>query len=67
MGPIEISEYYNAAKCRAVVVKNRDNYSIEYYDANGLYLQTEKFENVHLMYVEDAAENWANGIKKVIK
>ena len=64
MGPIEISEYYNDAQCRAVIVKNHNNYSIEYYDANGLYLQTEKFENKNLRYVEDAAENWVNGIKK---
>jgi hypothetical protein len=37
-------------------------YSIEYF-VNGKYTKTEKFEGVSLYYVEDAAENWLNGIK----
>jgi hypothetical protein len=65
MDAIVISEYYNnkEPRSKAVVVKNRNSYSIEYYDMNGLIFHTEKFEGHSLHYVEDAAENWALGIK----
>ena len=64
MDAIVISEYYNKDnQSKAVVVKNRNGYSIEYYDMNGLIFHTEKFEGLPLHYVENAAENWALGIK----
>lgn len=64
MEAIVISEYYNNKdpRCKAVVVKNGNSYSIEYYDMNGIIFQTEKFEGYSLHYVEYAAENWALGI-----
>jgi len=36
---------------------------IEYYDDNGKLFFTEEFLNKSIRYVEDAAENWAEGIK----
>jgi hypothetical protein len=64
MDAIVISEYYNKDnQSKAVVVKNRNGYSIEYYGMNGLIFHTEKFEGHSLHYVENAAENWTLGIK----
>jgi len=36
---------------------------IEYYDDNGKLFFTEEFPDKSIRYVEDAAENWAEGIK----
>jgi len=38
---------------------------ILYFDDNGKQFFTEDFPNKSLRYVEDAAENWALGIKKL--
>lgn len=38
---------------------------IEYYDDNGKQFYTEDFPGKSMRYVEDAAENWALGIKKL--
>ncbi len=38
---------------------------IQYFDDNGRLFFTEEFPNKSLRYVEDAAENWALGIKKL--
>jgi hypothetical protein len=38
---------------------------IEYYDNNGKRFFNEEFPGKAINYVEDAAENWALGIKKI--
>lgn len=38
---------------------------IEYFDSNDKCFFREEFPNKSLHYVEDAAENWALGIKKI--
>lgn len=38
---------------------------IEYYDDNEKKFFTEDFPNKSMRYIEDAAENWALGIKKL--
>ena len=38
---------------------------IQYFDYNGRLFFTEEFPDKSLRYVEDAAENWALGIKKL--
>jgi hypothetical protein len=53
----------NGTKLEARIMKtSHEPYVIEYY-INGKYKQTETFEGVSLYYVEDAAENWLNGVK----
>ena len=47
-----------------VDMKNESFY-IKYYDSNSKLFFTEDVENKSLRYVEDAAENWALGIKKL--
>ena len=44
----------------------KDEYAyIKYFDNNGKLYSTENFANKSMRYVEDAAENWALGIKKL--
>jgi len=38
---------------------------IRYFDSNGVRFFTEEFPGKSIHYVEDAAENWALGIKKL--
>ena len=38
---------------------------IDYFDKNGKVFFHEEFPNRSVRYVEDAAENWALGIKKL--
>jgi len=38
---------------------------IKYFDNNNKVFYTEEFPNNSIRYVEDAAENWALGIKKL--
>lgn len=38
---------------------------IRYFDSNEKQFFTEEFPNKSMRYVEDAAENWALGIKKL--
>ena len=40
---------------------------IKYFDDNGKMFYTEDFPNKSLHYVNDAAENWTTGIKKLEK
>jgi len=60
-----ISTFYenNNSRARAEVVKEDSGYSIHFHNANGDLFKTESFEGKSLHYVEDAAENWALGIK----
>jgi hypothetical protein len=47
-----------------VDMKNESFY-IKYFDSNNKRFFTEDFEGKSLRYVEDAAENWALGIKQL--
>ena len=59
-----ISTYFaENSGARAEVKKNSDSYEIEYFDQGGNLYHTENFAGKSLRYVEDAAENWATGIK----
>ena len=61
-----ISKYYaDDGKGYAVIVHVRDGLVIEYYDENNKFFFNEEFFDKSLRYVEDAAENWALGIKKL--
>ena len=46
----------------------REEYAyIKYFDANNTFFFKEEFAGKSMRYVEDAAENWALGIKKLEK
>lgn len=61
-----ISTYYSdCGEGFATVIEGDGYYLIEYYTNEGVILHEEKFEGKSLHYVEDAAENWALGIKKL--
>ena len=51
-------------RCDVVLDTKDERYRIDYYLGESL-AYTEKFPNNSLSYVEDAAENWACGIKVV--
>lgn len=38
---------------------------IKYFNEAGIVVLREEFPNKSMHYVDDAAENWANGIKKL--
>lgn len=62
-----ISTYISeATKGRAEVKQDGDTYSIDYFDANGNFIINEQFAGKSLRYVEDAAENWALGVKTLL-
>lgn len=65
----KISTYYSEddRKGHAVVYFNfkEEMASIRYYDNEGHMFFIEEFPNKSLQYVEDTAENWALGIKKL--
>jgi len=67
----DISVFYADAdeenKGRAVVGHDTFNemFIIDYYDNKGRHFFNEEFPNRSLQYVEDAAENWTLGIKKL--
>lgn len=58
----EISSYFKE-KEMAIVTKEAGHYSIRYYTEDGVEFRKEDFVNKSLQFVEDAAENWALGIK----
>lgn len=62
-----ISEYFKDGGEVASVHKarGRNDFFIIYADNDGV-IDTERFPGKSLQYVEDAAENWALGIKKEI-
>jgi len=62
-----VSTYYNPSGQIALVVKEsgNDHYSIEYYTSEGCMFHVEPFPGKSIFYVEDAAENWACGRKKI--
>ena len=65
----EISIYYKNEdlKERAVVKFDTETteFYVDYYDKSGNIFYTEQFEGKSSHFVEDAAENWALGIKKL--
>lgn len=61
-----ISSYFKEesdGKMRADVLMNEGVYQIRYYGLDGTCFKSEDFPGKSLYYVEDAAENWALGIK----
>jgi len=60
-----ISEYFKDDGTVAKVFKDEENW-IEYVDKNGERITFETFPGKSIHYVEDAAENYALGIKTQI-
>jgi len=62
-----ISEYFaEGSRGKAVVgADNKGMLVINYYDDQGHHFFFEEYPEKSLRYVEDAAENWALGIKKL--
>ena len=59
-----ISEYFKDDHQKANVLELNGVYMIEYIKDDVVFYK-ELFDNNTLQYVEDAAENWALGIKKL--
>ena len=51
--------------CELHVDMKQEMFYIKYYDNNSKQFYVEDFPNKSLRYVEDAAENWTLGIKKL--
>lgn len=63
-----LSTYYaddNRGYCEMHVNFKEEMFYLKYFDENGKQFFTEEFPNKSMRYVEDAAENWALGIKKL--
>jgi len=52
-------------RCEVHVDFKEEMIYIKYFDDKNHLFYTEEFPNKSLRYVEDAAENWALGIKKL--
>lgn len=64
----KLSTYYSdhgQGYCEIHVNFKEEMFYIKYFDDNGKMFFTEEFPNKSHRYVEDAAENWALGIKKL--
>lgn len=64
----KISTYYaddGRGYCEIHVNYKEEMFYIKYFDDNRKLFFTEDFPNKSMRYVEDAAENWALGIKKL--
>jgi len=64
----KLSTYYSEkgkGKCEIHVDMKEEMFYIKYYDNNERRFFTEDFQGKAMRYVEDAAENWALGIKKL--
>lgn len=64
----KISTYYTENEkghCEVHMSFKEEHAYIKYFDENGRQFFLEEFPNKTLRYVEDAAENWALGIKKL--
>jgi len=59
-----LSEYFREDGASAEVLAIDDFYAILYYNDEQMLCEMEEFKSNSLSYVEDAAENWALGIKK---
>jgi hypothetical protein len=64
MDRIELSEYYHDEnrQLKAIVYKTPTMYCIDYVKEDTVF-KTESFPGKSIRSVEDAAENWALGIK----
>ena len=51
--------------CELHVDYKEEMFYLKYFDDNGKQFFTEEYPNKSMRYVEDAAENWALGIKKL--
>jgi len=64
-----ISTYYadppGRGHCKVCMDFKEEMAYIEYFDDNGKQFFSEDFPGKSMRYVEDAAENWALGIKKL--
>ena len=65
----KISTYYadppGRGHCDVMMDFKEEMAYVDYFDDNGKKFFTEDFPNKSIRYVEDAAENWALGIKKL--
>lgn len=64
----KLSTYYSdtdKSYCEIHINYKEEVAYIKYFDDNGKRFFTEEFPNKSLRYVEDAAENWTMGIKKL--
>ena len=63
----KISTYYadppGRGHCDVIMDLKEDMLYIDYFDGRGKRFFSEGFPNKSVRYVEDAAENWALGIK----
>lgn len=63
-----ISTYYSdkdQGYCHLMLDLKTEMFYLEYYDNNKRMFFTEEFPGKSMRYVEDAAENWALGIKEI--
>lgn len=62
-----ITTYYSEDGSKANVIhdNNKAEYYVEYIDNQDNIFYTEDFPGKSVHYVEDAAENWALGIKEL--
>ena len=65
----KISTYYadppGRGHCDVMMDFKEEMAYVDYFDDRGKKFFTEDFPNKSIRYVEDAAENWALGIKKL--
>lgn len=65
----KLSTYYSdqieGQYCEVHVDYKDERFYIKYFDELGNLMQKELFPSNSLRYVEDAAENWALGLKKL--
>ena len=66
----KISTYYvgkdgKDGHCEVHIDYKEELLYIKYFDNNGKFFFKEEFPGRSMRYVEDAAENWALGIKKL--
>ena len=64
----KISTYYpdkGKGWCEIHLDSKEESLYIKYFNESGIRFFTEEFPNKSMRYVEDAAENWALGIKKL--
>lgn len=64
MTKVVITTFFSeSTKGRAEVNLKSDGYNIDYYSSSGDLIKSESFPGKSVHYVEDAAENWALGVK----
>ena len=66
----KLSTYYaldgvDGSKCEVHFDFKEEYAYIKYFDKNENVFFTEEFRNKSLHYVNDAAENWSTGLKKI--